>query len=53
MMVVVIGAIWAFGTMSLFGYEITLLTALVPPVLIVIGIPNCIFLINKFHAEFK
>ena len=53
MIVVVIGAIWAFGTMSLFGYEITLLTALVPPVLIVIGIPNCIFLINKFHAEFK
>jgi len=53
MIVVIIGVIWAFGTMALFGYEISILTALVPPVLIVIGIPNCIFLINKFHNEFK
>ena len=51
--VVIIGAICAFGTMTLLGYKITLLTALVPPVLIVIGIPNCIFLINKFHTDFK
>jgi len=53
MIVVIVGVIWAFGTMALFDYEISILTALVPPVLIVIGIPNCIFLINKFHNEFK
>ena len=53
MIVVISGVISAFGTISLFGYEISPLIALVPPVLIVIGIPNCIFLINKFHNEFK
>ena len=53
MLVVILGVVFCFGTMSLFGYEISLLIALVPPVIIVIGIPNCIFLINKFHNEFK
>ncbi|MDP7244023.1 MAG: MMPL family transporter [Flavobacteriales bacterium] len=53
MFVVVIGVIWSFGTMSLLGYEISILMALVPPVIVVIGIPNCIFLLNKFHNEFK
>jgi predicted RND superfamily exporter protein len=53
MIVVIIGVIWAFGTIALFDYEISILMALVPPILIVIGIPNCIFLINKFHNEFK
>ena len=50
--VVVIGVIFSFGSIVLLGYEISILMALVPPVLIVIGIPNCIFLINKFHSEF-
>ena len=53
MIVVIIGVTWAFGTIALFDYEISIFMALVPPVLIVIGIPNCIFLINKFHSEFK
>ena len=52
-LVVVFGVIWAFGFIELLDYKITLLTALVPPVLIVIGIPNCIFLINKFHNEYR
>jgi hypothetical protein len=51
--VVVLGVIWAFGFIEIIDYKITLLTALVPPVLIVIGIPNCIFLINKFHNEYR
>ena len=53
MLVVIIGVIWSFGSMSVLGYEISILMALVPPVIIVIGIPNCIFLLNKFHNEFK
>ena len=53
MIVVILGVIFSFGTISLFGYEISVLMALVPPLIIVIGIPNCIFLINKFHNEFK
>jgi len=51
--VVIIGVMWAFGTLGLLRYEITVLTALIPPVIIVIGIPNCIFLINKYQQEVK
>ena len=44
---------WSFGLLGLLGYEITVLTALVPTLVIVIGIPNCIFLINKYHQEYQ
>lgn len=53
MCVVIIGVMWAFGILGLFRYEITILTALIPPLIIVIGIPNCIFLINKYQQEVK
>ncbi len=51
--VVIIGVMWTFGILGLFQYEITILTALIPPLIIVIGIPNCIFLINKYQQEVK
>ena len=51
MFVVIIGVMWAFGILGWMGYEITILTALIPPLIIVIGIPNCIFLINKYQQE--
>ena len=53
MVVVVMGVIWSLATMVLFGYKITLLNALIPPLIVVIGIPNCIYFLNKFHTEFK
>ncbi len=53
MCVVIIGVMWAFGTLGLLGFEITVLTAIIPPLIIVIGIPNCIFLINKYQQEIK
>lgn len=53
MIVVMIGVMWSFGTLGLLKYEITVLTALIPPLIIVIGIPNCIFLINKYQQEFN
>lgn len=51
MIVVVISVIWSVGTMALLGYNITVLTGLIPPLIIVIGLPNCIFLINKYLEE--
>ncbi|GAB4375498.1 MAG: hypothetical protein Kow0075_01920 [Salibacteraceae bacterium] len=51
--VVGLGVVWSLGTINTLGYEITILTSLIPPLIIVIGIPNCIYLINKFHAELK
>jgi predicted RND superfamily exporter protein len=53
MVVVLIGVSWSFGIIGLLGFEITILTALIPPLIIVIGIPNCIFLINKYQQEVK
>lgn len=53
MCTVIIGVMWAFGILGLLQYEITVLTALIPPLIIVIGIPNCVFLINKYQQEIK
>ena len=53
MFVVIIGVMWSLGTLGLLGYDITVLTAIIPPLIIVIGIPNCIFLINKYQQEVK
>lgn len=46
-----VAVIWAQGTIGLMGYQITILTGLVPPLLIVIGVPNSIYIINKYHRE--
>jgi predicted RND superfamily exporter protein len=51
--VVCIGVIWSLGMMVLMGYKITLLTALIPPLVVVIGIPNCIYFLNKFHVSYN
>jgi predicted RND superfamily exporter protein len=53
LLVVITGVIWSVGIMYLFGYKITLLTALIPPLIVVIGIPNCIYFLNKYHSTYK
>lgn len=51
--VVIIGVLFSLATMHLFGYSITLLTALIPPLIVVIGIPNCIYFLNKYHTSWN
>lgn len=53
LLVVITGVVWSVGIMYLFGYKITLLTALIPPLVVVIGIPNCIYFLNKYHSSYK
>lgn len=53
MIIVMVGVVWSVGVQVLLGFNITILTGLMPPLLIVIGIPNCIFLLNKYHQEYK
>jgi hypothetical protein len=53
LLVVGMGVIWSLGTIVLCGYEITLLTALIPILVVVIGIPNCIYFLNKYHTTYK
>ncbi|HTB52130.1 MAG TPA: MMPL family transporter [Ferruginibacter sp.] len=52
LLVVMFGVIWSLGTMVLCGYNITLLSALIPSLIVVIGIPNCIYFINKYHTSY-
>lgn len=52
MIVVVMGVIWSLATIVLLGYKITLLTGLIPPLIVVIGIPNCVYFLNKYHSEY-
>lgn len=53
LLVVGMGVIWSFGTIVLFGYKITLLTALIPILVVVIGVPNCIYFLNKYHTTYR
>lgn len=53
MLVVIIAVIWVLGTIVLFGYKITILTGILPPLLIVIGVENSIFLLNKYLSEYR
>ena len=51
--VVTIAVIWAMGSIGAMGFNLSILMALIPPLMIVIGIPNCVFLMTKFHQEVK
>lgn len=53
LLIVAIGVVWSIGSMSLFGFLITGLSGLIPPLIIVIGITNCIYLLNKYHQELR
>lgn len=50
--VVAISVIWSFGAMGLLGYRITILQSVIAPLVIVTGVPNCVFLINAYHYEY-
>src|SRR5258706_3607362 len=51
MVIIGIVVVWVMGTLALFGFKITLLSGLIPPVIVTIGITNCIYLLNKYHIE--
>ncbi|HDO26569.1 MAG TPA: RND family transporter [Bacteroidetes bacterium] len=53
MIVVVISVIWALGFIVLFGFKVTILTGIIPPLIIVIGVENSIFLLNKYLSEYR
>jgi predicted RND superfamily exporter protein len=53
LLTVIVGVIWCLGILVLLGYKITMFIGLLPPLIVVIGIANCIYLLNKYHEEFK
>lgn len=52
MLIVGICVVWGVGFIGLFDYKITVVMGLIPPLIIVLGIPNCVFLINEYHLEY-
>lgn len=48
-LIVVVGVVWTMGIVGLYGYKLTVIMGLLPPLIIVIGIPNCVYLINKYQ----
>ena len=53
LLVVIVSVIWSLGSISLLDYKLSVLMGLIPPLIIVIGIPNCVFIFNRYHQEFK
>lgn len=53
--IIIIGTVvvWVLGTLALFKFKITLLTGLIPPIIVVIGIPNSVYMLNKYHHEYQ
>lgn len=51
LLVIVCGVITTLGTLVLFGFKLSVLAGLIPPLIIVIGVPNCILILNKYHTE--
>ena len=51
----VVGAviIFSLGLIGLFGFLISLITGIIPALVTVITIPNCVYLITKYHIEFR
>lgn len=52
LIVIAVVVTWVVGTVGLLNYEINALTGLIPSIIIVIGIPNSIYLLNKYHQGY-
>lgn len=52
---IVVGSviIFSMGLIGLFGYKMSLITGIIPALVTVISIPNCVYLITKYHIEFR
>jgi predicted RND superfamily exporter protein len=51
--IVAITVIWAIGSMAFLEFRLSILMALIPPLMIVISVPNCTYLITKYHQEIR
>jgi len=52
MIMIGVVVVWTIGTIALLGFKISLLSGLIPPVIVTIGITNAIYLLNKYHLEY-
>ena len=53
LLIVGVSIVWVMGTLVLFGYKITILTGVIPSLIVIIVIENCIYILNKYHWEYR
>jgi predicted RND superfamily exporter protein len=53
MLVVIIVMIWCVASIVLLGFKINLLTGLIPSILVVISVPNCTYLLSRYHYDYR
>ena len=53
LVVVGISIIFTLGLVGLFGFKISILTGVIPSLIVVIAIENCIYILNKYHWEYR
>ncbi|MCK9640745.1 MAG: MMPL family transporter [Prolixibacteraceae bacterium] len=53
LVVVAISIIFTLGIIGLFGFKISVLLGVIPSLIVVIAIENCIYILNKYHWEYR
>lgn len=53
LIIVAITLLWSLGYIGILQYKITAVIGVIPPLIVIIGITNCIYLLNKYHAEYR
>ena len=52
LIVVIIGIVSSLGILGLLAYKVTIISGMIPSLVVVIGVPNTIFIINKYYEEY-
>lgn len=53
LLIVAISIVWVLGTTALFHFKISILTGVIPSLIVIIAIENCIYILNKYHWEYR
>lgn len=51
-LIVVLGIVWTFGLMAIFGQKMNIVTAVLPALIVIIGMANAIHLSTKFFDQY-
>ncbi|MCX6227706.1 MAG: MMPL family transporter [Bacteroidia bacterium] len=53
LLIVAISIVWVLGTTVMFNFKISILTGVIPSLIVIIAIENCIYILNKYHWEYR
>lgn len=50
--IISLAIIWALGMVALFDFRLSVMMALIPPLMVVVGVPNSVLYFTFFHQEY-